>query len=89
MRNSESTPVFEALELHLSRCPPCITFVRTYKKTRSLCRIALAREMPAELVSSLKDFLARKGVPGFSGCAKGADGKSACGDAPAVEVKKA
>ena len=28
----------KALEEHLSSCPPCITFVRTYKATRKLCR---------------------------------------------------
>jgi anti-sigma factor RsiW len=53
-----------ALEAHLSLCPPCITFVRTYKATRVLCRHKLAREMPAELKSSLESFLA-KNVPGY------------------------
>lgn len=54
----------KALEEHLSLCPPCITFVRTYKATRSLCRHALAAEMPRELMSSLSSFL-QKHVPGF------------------------
>jgi len=58
----------KALEDHLSTCPPCITFVRTYRATRKLCRHALAREMPEELSFSLKSFLA-KHVPGFA-CAK-------------------
>lgn len=58
----------KALEDHLSECPPCITFVRTYKATRGLCRKALAREMPRELMSSLASFLG-KHVPGFS-CSK-------------------
>jgi anti-sigma factor RsiW len=53
-----------ALEAHLSTCPPCITFVRTYKATRMLCRHKLAREMPAELKSSLQAFLV-KNVPGY------------------------
>ncbi len=56
------------LEDHLSTCPPCITFVRTYRATRKLCRHALAREMPEELAFSLKSFLG-KHVPGFA-CAK-------------------
>jgi anti-sigma factor RsiW len=55
-----------ALEAHLSTCPPCITFVRTYKATRVLCRHKLAKEMPSELKHSLQSFLA-KNVPGFSG----------------------
>lgn len=58
----------KALEEHLSLCPPCITFVRTYKATRRLCRHALEREMPEELVNSLSSFLG-KHVPGFS-CSK-------------------
>lgn len=56
------------LEDHLSLCPPCITFVRTYKATRKLCRAALAAEMPRELMASLSSFLAQH-VPGFP-CAK-------------------
>ena len=59
----------KALEDHLSECPPCITFVRTYRATRGLCRKALSREMPPELMHGLSTFLG-KHVPGFSGCAK-------------------
>ena len=55
----------KALEEHLSLCPPCITFVRTYKATRKICRSMLAAEMPEELAHSLKRFLG-KHVPGFS-----------------------
>jgi hypothetical protein len=54
----------KALEDHLSFCPPCITFVRTYRATRRLCRSALVAEMPHELMSSLSSFLG-KHVPGF------------------------
>src|SRR5437660_11127533 len=54
----------QALEAHLSICPPCITFVRTYKATRVLCRHKLAAEMPSELCDSLNAFLA-KNVPGY------------------------
>ena len=54
----------KALEDHLSTCPPCITFVRTYKATRVLCRHKLAREMPPELKTSLHAFLS-KNVPGY------------------------
>jgi len=58
----------KALEDHLSLCPPCITFVRTYKATRSLCRAQLFKDMPRELMASLKSFLGER-VPGFS-CSK-------------------
>ena len=70
------------LEDHLSLCPPCITFVRTYRATRKLCRHALAAEMPPELVSSLSSFLG-KHVPGFS-CSK-AD-TAAAASAPAADI---
>src|SRR5437868_11976295 len=72
-----------ALEAHLSLCPPCITFVRTYKATRVLCRHKLARDMPAELKSSLESFLA-KNVPGY--CSGDETGASAA--APASAAKK-
>jgi anti-sigma factor RsiW len=58
----------KALEDHLSSCPPCITFVRTYRATRKLCRYKLAAEMPRELMSSLASFL-DKHIPGFT-CSK-------------------
>jgi anti-sigma factor RsiW len=58
----------KALEEHLSLCPPCITFVRTYRATGRLCRSVLKREMPAELMHSLKTFLGEH-VPGFA-CSK-------------------
>jgi hypothetical protein len=58
----------QALEAHLSLCPPCITFVRTYKATRKLCRSALVKDMPRELMYSLGSFL-EKHVPGFP-CSK-------------------
>ena len=58
----------KALEDHLSLCPPCITFVRTYRATRKLCRHALMRDMPKELMHSLSSFLADR-VPGFK-CAE-------------------
>jgi anti-sigma factor RsiW len=64
-----------ALEAHLSTCPPCITFVRTYKATRTLCRCKLARDMPPELKSSLQAFLAEK-VPGYRSPDDGDEGKN-------------
>jgi anti-sigma factor RsiW len=58
----------KALEEHLSLCPPCITFVRTYRATGRLCRHVLKSEMPRELIASLKSFLGEH-VPGFA-CTK-------------------
>ena len=72
----------KALEDHLSLCPPCITFVRTYKATRKLCRHALVRDMPREPMHSLSSFLAER-VPGFS-CSE--SDKSAASVVPAADT---
>lgn len=73
-----------ALEAHLSKCMPCITFVRTYKATTHLCHQKLAREMPQELMSSLQGFL-EKQIPGFR-CVEGeGEGKGPC---PSKDGKK-
>ena len=76
----------KALENHLSLCPPCITFVRTYRATRKLCRSALAAEMPRELVSSLSSFLG-KHVPGFP-CSKAETAAAAPASAADIAPKK-
>jgi anti-sigma factor RsiW len=77
----------KALEDHLSTCPPCITFVRTYRATRRLCKKHLERDMPSELMSSLSSFLG-KHVPGFS-CVKQDTAQAAPAAAPDKEAKKA
>ncbi|MGZ6143646.1 MAG: anti-sigma factor family protein [Myxococcales bacterium] len=77
----------KALEDHLSRCPPCITFVRTYRATRKLCRHALSKDMPQELMHSLSSFLADH-VPGF-GCAKSDNAAAAEPSAADTAPKKA
>jgi anti-sigma factor (TIGR02949 family) len=50
----------QELRQHLEACPPCIEFVRTYRKTSDICKKALAREMPAELADRLTSFLRSK-----------------------------
>ncbi len=42
---------------HLKECPPCERFLRTFEKTRSLCRESLMEEMPEELRKRLRAFL--------------------------------
>jgi anti-sigma factor RsiW len=46
-----------ALEEHLSYCPPCITFMRTYRATTRVARKHLAMAMPSDVSSRLHDFL--------------------------------
>ncbi len=49
-----------ALERHFKACPPCIDFVRKYKATPSLCRKALAEDVPDDLGRRLSEFLHSK-----------------------------
>ena len=45
------------LEEHLGGCAPCEDFLKSYKATPTMCRKALAREMPREVAVKLTDFL--------------------------------
>ena len=47
----------ERLEDHLDHCPRCVEFLDDYRRTGSICRRALAVEMPQQLKSTLVDFL--------------------------------
>lgn len=49
-----------ALEEHLSYCPPCVTFVRTYKATCRVARKHLAESIPDEVGARLHDFLKQR-----------------------------
>ena len=53
----------EALQRHLGSCPPCEHFLKTFQKTRDLCRQTLMLEMPEELRARLREFL-RSQIPG-------------------------
>jgi len=56
--DDEMTPEDRAhLEEHLSGCPPCVEFVRTYRATSGMCKKALAAKMPEELATRLQAFL--------------------------------
>ena len=47
------------LERHLSRCPACLSQVKTYRSTVSLLRTIKDDELPQELRCTLKSFLDR------------------------------
>lgn len=47
----------EALAKHLQACPPCEQFLKTFQKTRDLCRESLFEEMPEELRGRLRSFI--------------------------------
>ena len=52
----------EQLEEHLSFCPPCVTFVRTYKATTRVARESLVADMPEEVSARLHEFM-KKNLP--------------------------
>ena len=53
-----SKEVKGALEEHFKDCPPCISFLNTYKATTKTCRQTLNTfEMPEEVAASLKSFI--------------------------------
>lgn len=45
---------------HLSACPPCVDFLKTYRSTSSVCRRALEMAMPSEVADKLSAFLRTK-----------------------------
>ena len=47
----------ETLEQHLHDCPPCVAYLKTYRKTRELVGREGRVEMPAELKARLRRFL--------------------------------
>jgi hypothetical protein len=42
---------------HLSRCPDCVTFFETYRKTPELTREALGTKIPSSVRESIRSFL--------------------------------
>lgn len=45
---------------HMADCPPCVSFLKTYKKTTEICRSLSPEEIPPELKERLKLFLERR-----------------------------
>jgi len=47
------------LETHLTRCPRCLTQLKTYESTVALLRTIRDEDLPDELRCTLKSFLDR------------------------------
>jgi hypothetical protein len=50
----------QELAVHIERCEPCMNFLKTYDKTRILCRQIQPEEIPEEVRSRLKAFVLQK-----------------------------
>jgi anti-sigma factor RsiW len=48
------------LERHLAICPPCVAYMNTYKRTRELVGQTAPAEMPQEMKTILRRFLAEQ-----------------------------
>ncbi len=52
------SPEVEAdFERHLAVCPPCLSYLNTYKRSRDLVGRAAPAEMPPEMKTILRKFL--------------------------------
>ena len=47
----------DAFHQHLTRCPACVTFFETYRKTPELTREALDIQLPSDVRESIRHFL--------------------------------
>jgi anti-sigma factor RsiW len=45
------------LEAHLARCPACVAYLNTYRKTRDVVGLAGASKMPREMKEILHQFM--------------------------------
>ena len=52
-----SPEVVEDFERHLARCPPCVAYLNTYKKTRDLTGKLEPGAISDSLKASLRQFL--------------------------------
>lgn len=45
------------LEAHLSHCPPCVVFIKTYRATGRTLRMLKPREIPDNLADAVMKFV--------------------------------
>lgn len=52
-----SPETLAAFERHLAACPPCVAYLRTYRKTRELTGTAGRVEMPEDMKARIRELL--------------------------------
>jgi hypothetical protein len=57
LEDSMESKLRTEFEKHVSLCPPCEVFFKTYRATGPLCRKAIARKIPHDVQTSLWQFL--------------------------------
>lgn len=48
------------LEDHMEECPPCLSFLKTYRKTTELCSSLRPEDLPPELKEKLEQMLKKR-----------------------------
>jgi hypothetical protein len=57
LEQSLAPETLEGLDQHLGRCPACVAYVKTYRKTRELSGEATRVAMPDDMRLRLRQFL--------------------------------
>ena len=60
-----SPRIVEEFERHLTRCPPCVAYLNTYRRTQDLTRRMGEASMPEGMKAHLRQFLLRRLVQGM------------------------
>jgi hypothetical protein len=47
-------------ERHISACPPCVNFFKTYRATGAICKKALSQRIPPDVQTALWQFLEKR-----------------------------